>query len=118
MLARGLPLLLIPLAGAGPPERLPDNKPTGMQLRQTVERGIGFLAKEGLAWRRKQQCASCHHIPGMVWALNDARNRGYRVNEKALDRVTSWALAEENPAQVFPDLPLDKKRTETDYLGP
>jgi hypothetical protein len=54
----------------------------------------------------------------MVWALNEARNRGYRVDEKSLADVTGWALAEKNHAQVFPDLPLDKKRTETDYLGP
>jgi hypothetical protein len=54
----------------------------------------------------------------MVWALSEARQRGYRVNDNLLGEVTSWALAEENHAQVFPDLPLDKKRTETDYLGP
>src|SRR5262249_54467156 len=39
-------------------------------------------------------------------------------DEKALGEVTSWALAEDNQDEVFPDLPLDKTRTETDYLGP
>src|SRR5262245_19358537 len=50
--------------------------------------------------------------------MNEDRGRGYRVDEKALEAVTHWALAEKNHAEVFPDLPLDKKRTETDYLGP
>jgi squalene cyclase len=54
----------------------------------------------------------------MVWALNEARNQGYPIDEKALGEVTRWAVDEKNHAQVFPDLPLDKKRSETDYLGP
>jgi hypothetical protein len=106
------------LAGATPPERPTENEPTERQIHRAVEGSTGFLEKEGVAWMKKQQCASCHHIPVMVWALNEARNRGYPINEKALVEVTSWALAEGSQAQVFPDLPLDKKRTETDYLGP
>jgi hypothetical protein len=87
-------------------------------VRKAVERSSAYLTKEGVAWMKKQQCASCHHIPMMVWGLNEARQGGYAVDEKALAEVTRWALVEENHAQVFPDLPLDKKRTETDYLGP
>jgi hypothetical protein len=106
------------LAGAAPPERPSEDKPPERQAYQAVERGIGFLEKEGLAWMKKQQCASCHHIPLMVWALNEARGRGFKVDEKALGEATSWALAEGNQDELLPDLPLDKKRTETDYLGP
>jgi squalene-hopene/tetraprenyl-beta-curcumene cyclase len=113
-----LPILLVVLAGPAAPERAPDEETTGPPLRQVVQRSTEFLEKEGAAWMKKQQCASCHHIPVMVWALGEARHRGYRVNEKLLGEVTSWALAADNHAQVFPDLPLDKKRTETDYLGP
>jgi hypothetical protein len=113
-----LPILLMVVAGPAARGRPPDDETTGPQVRQVVERSTAFLEKEGAAWMRKQQCASCHHIPVMVWALSEARNRGYPVNEKLLGEVTSWALAAENHAQVFPDLPLDKKRTETDYLGP
>jgi hypothetical protein len=113
-----LSLLLMALAGASPPERPSDDNPPERQAHQAVQRGVGFLEKEGLAWMKKQQCASCHHIPLMVWALNEARGRGFQVDEKALGEVTSWALAEANQDEVFPDLPLDKKRTETDYLGP
>jgi hypothetical protein len=112
-----LPILLM-VAAPTAPERPPDREPTAPQLGHVVQRSIEFLEKEGAVWMKKQQCASCHHIPVMVWALSEARNRGYHVNEKLLGEVTSWALATENHLQVFPDLPLDKKRTETDYLGP
>ena len=91
-----LPLLLMAVSGASPPERPSDDNPPERQAHQAVQRGIGFLEKEGLAWMRKQQCASCHHIPLMVWALNEARGRGFQVDEKALGEVTSWALAEGN----------------------
>jgi hypothetical protein len=113
-----LAILLTAVASPAPPGRPPEEQTSGPQLRQVVQRSTEFLEKEGAAWMKKQQCASCHHIPVMVWALNEARHRGYRVNEKVLGEVTSWALAAENHAEVFPDLPLDKKRTETDYLGP
>jgi squalene-hopene/tetraprenyl-beta-curcumene cyclase len=113
-----LPILLVVVAGPAAPEQPPGEETTGPPLRQVVQRSTEFLEKEGAAWMKKQQCASCHHIPAMVWALSEARQRGYRVNEKLLGEVTSWALAADSHAQVFPDLPLDKKRTETDYLGP
>jgi squalene-hopene/tetraprenyl-beta-curcumene cyclase len=113
-----LPILLMVVAGPGAPERPPQEEATGPQLRQVVQRSTQFLEKQGAAWMKRQQCVSCHHIPVMVWALGEARHRGYRVNDKLLGEVTSWALAAQNHAQVFPDLPLDKKRTEVDYLGP
>jgi hypothetical protein len=87
-------------------------------IRKAVERGTSYLEEQGMAWMKKQECAACHHVPLMVWALNEARNQGYPVNETALGEVTRWSLDEKNHAQVFPDLPLDKKRSETDYLGP
>ena len=113
-----LPLLLMVVTGPAAPERPGDEQTSGQPVRQVVRRSIEFLEKDGAAWKKKQQCASCHHIPVMVWALSEARNQGYRVNEKLLGEVTSWALAEDNRAEVFPDLPLDKKRSEADYLGP
>src|SRR5262249_12785519 len=53
-----LSLLLMALAGASPPERPSDDNPPERQAHQAVQRGIGFLEKEGLAWMKKQQCAS------------------------------------------------------------
>ena len=92
--------------------------PLAAGVRKAVERSTGYLAREGVKWKQKQQCASCHHIPFMVWALNEAHDHGYSIDDKALDEVMSWALDEKKHTQVFPDLPLDTKHSETDYLGP
>ena len=127
-MARTLPvvgLVLIAVVAqcwAGEPSELVRSagqpSPFAVKVRKAVQRSTGYLAREGVTWMQKQQCASCHHIPFMVWALNEAREHGYPIEEKALDDVTTWALAERNHTQVFPDLPLDKKHSETDYLGP
>jgi hypothetical protein len=64
------------------PERPPDKETAQPELRQVVQRSTQFLEKEGAAWMKKQQCAACHHIPVMVWALSEARNRGYRAPKR------------------------------------
>ena len=114
-----LPILLTAI-GADPAasEQPTNDNLSGRPIHQVVERGLAYLQVEGAAWMNQTQCVSCHHIPLMVWALSEARNGGYHVDEKLLGEVTSWALSAQNHAQIFPDLPLDKKRTETDYLGP
>src|SRR5262245_62085303 len=112
-----LATLLLFAAPARNVTRAEDAAPPG-EIHRAVERGTNFLAAEGVAWMNKQHCASCHHVPMMVWALTEARQRGFAVDEKALADVKNWALAEKKHAQVFPDLPLDKSRTETDHLGP
>lgn len=88
------------------------------EIRDAVLRGTAYLEREGFAWMKEQGCASCHHVPMMVWALNEARQRDYPINEKVLREVTSWALAAKNHDVAFQDLPLDKSLSETDYLGP
>jgi squalene-hopene/tetraprenyl-beta-curcumene cyclase len=111
----GLPVLIIGVAGTAVRA---DDTAAPKAIRGAVARSSAFLTKEGVAWMKQQQCASCHHIPMMVWGLNEVRREGYEIDENALDEVTRWAIVEKNHAQVFPDLPLDKKRTESDYLGP
>src|SRR5262245_4348858 len=106
--------LLISLANEA---RAEDSIPPG-DIRKAVERGVAFVENDGAKWMKTQKCATCHHVPLMIWTLNEARERGYQVNEKVLGEVTSWALAEKNHAQVFQDLPIDTNKTEKDYLGP
>src|SRR5262249_7714843 len=101
-----LVLLAYPLAIAA---QTANPVPPG-DVRKAIERGIDYLEREGAAWVKKRGCASCHHVPMMVWALHEARDRGHRVNETALGEIMSWALAEKDHAQVFPDLPLDQTR--------
>src|SRR5262245_24727639 len=77
-----------------------------------------FWKVKVLRGRKISQCASCHHIPLMIWGLGEGRRQGYTVNLEAFHQATSWVLADGNLAKVFPDLPLDKERSEPDYLGP
>ena len=49
-----------------------------------VERALGFLQKDAAKWRDEHHCATCHHGAMTVWALHDARERGYAVEDRAL----------------------------------
>src|SRR5262245_53434283 len=69
-------LVLLPTGAAGA-DPAPD-------VKETVNRGLAFLAKDNLAWKAKRQCAECHHAPFTIWALNEGKKRGYRVDEKVL----------------------------------
>jgi hypothetical protein len=56
----------------------------------TVERGLEFLVKDALAWKQEHQCVSCHHASMVVWAMREARQSGYAVNEPVLADLTKW----------------------------
>jgi hypothetical protein len=85
----------VPCSAGEPVSKSPDIQPT-------IKRGLEFLAKDSLAWKNERHCASCHHAPMMIWSLNEAKNRGHAVDEKALAEVTSWILSPDDPAKVFP----------------
>ena len=73
-------LILLP-AGAAAADPVPN-------VKETISRGLTFLAKDNLAWKEKRQCAECHHAPFTIWALNEGKKQGYAVDEQALaDRI-------------------------------
>src|SRR5436853_7790693 len=80
----------------------PPAAPAPGGVEQAVKRSLAFLEKEGLAWKETRKCASCHHAPFMLLGLNEAKNRGYAVNDKALAEVTAWVLAKDDPAKIMP----------------
>ena len=53
-------------------------------VRKTIGGGLKFLAEEAVAWQAERKCSSCHHIPMTIWALNEAKRRGYVVDDKAV----------------------------------
>ena len=67
-------------------------------VRETINRGLTFLAKDNLAWKEKRQCAECHHAPFTIWALSAGKKRGHAVDEKALADPTSWVLSNDHLA--------------------
>src|SRR5262249_35845062 len=77
-------LIVLPM-GAAAADPVPD-------VKETIQRGLTFLAKDNLAWKEKRQCAECHHAPFTIWALNEGKKRGYAVEDKALEDLTSWVV--------------------------
>jgi hypothetical protein len=61
-------------------------------VRQSVQRGLTFLEKGGIAWQEKRKYAGCHHVPMMLWSHHEARRKGLSVNPKVLDEVEPRAL--------------------------
>ena len=71
-------------------------------VRGAIQRGLVFLEKDAIAWKQDRQCASCHHTPMTLWALNVAKKQGYQVNAKTLAELTTWAVDKTDPARIFP----------------
>ena len=49
----------------------------GSAVDRAMLRGLTFLVKDNLAWKESKKCDECHHAPFTIWALNEAKNRGY-----------------------------------------
>jgi hypothetical protein len=68
--------------------------------RRSVERGLAFLEKEGVAWIRERGCLSCHHVPFLLWSHQEARGRGLAVDPKKLAEWTAWSRKDELAQQL------------------
>src|SRR5262245_58082161 len=79
------PLLVIFLAKIAVASDPPD-------VRETVQKGLAFLAAEATDWKPARKCASCHHVPMGIWSLSEAKKRGYSVDEKAVAELTAWVI--------------------------
>src|SRR5262249_41194125 len=80
-----------PFAGGQPPAEPPHAM---IEAIQATEKSLAYLEKGGTGWLESQGCAGCHHAPMMIWTLNEARERGHTVNQKAIETVQSHALTE------------------------
>jgi squalene-hopene cyclase-like protein len=58
--------------------------------QQAVERAVAFLEKDAAKWRNDRGCATCHHGTMTVWALSEAKNRGYPVGAETLSDMVQW----------------------------
>ena len=78
----------------------PSNVQSPRQIREAVERSLPFLAEGGQAWREGRAgggqnsriCVTCHQIPFTIWSHNEARARGFKIDQKKLDDLTAWTL--------------------------
>jgi squalene-hopene/tetraprenyl-beta-curcumene cyclase len=72
----------------------------GPDVKGTIDRGLAFLGKDNLAWKEKKKCAECHHASFTIWALNEGKQQGYAVDEKALTDLTSWVVSKDYLAKL------------------
>lgn len=55
-----------------------------------VERAIRFLVDDAAKWRSTRGCSTCHHGVMSVWALTEAKTRGYAVPAEDLSQIAKW----------------------------
>ena len=96
---------LISLSGARAEE--PAGQPANQD--EAIRKGLAFVETKSLAWLRERKCASCHHVPLMIWADREARQRGFKVDEPGLKEATDFMLVAENRAAIVPN-PGDPER--------
>jgi hypothetical protein len=86
-------LSLFGLLFAGEPPTLPQAGADADAVRKCIERSLPFLEKGAVEWMQSKKCATCHHIPMMLWTHYEARRLGFTVNEKVVQELESQALA-------------------------
>lgn len=78
-------LLALPLS------TLPEDKPTTIQVRETIQRSIPYIEEKGLWWIERKKCVTCHRVGTMVWSLQAAKQNGFEVSDK-LEEWFDWAV--------------------------
>lgn len=58
------------------------SRPAPQQVKQSVDRAVGYLRAESGAWLSTRKCAACHHAAMPLWALGEAGRQGYAVDRK------------------------------------
>jgi squalene-hopene/tetraprenyl-beta-curcumene cyclase len=91
MLATSL-LLTASLYAADPIPAPHTAEPTAADIRAAVGRSLPFLEKSSADWRADRKCVTCHQVPFTVWALTEAKGRGFLVDAGKLDDLTGWAF--------------------------
>lgn len=71
---------------------LADEAATVEQARQTITRSLPFIEREGVAWKEKRRCVSCHQTSTLVWSAVEARRRGFEIDASKLKEWSEWSL--------------------------
>jgi Squalene-hopene cyclase C-terminal domain len=68
----------------------PEAAARSQEIRKAAERGLGFLEKDAVKWRKEHECATCHHGTMTVLAFTEAKSRGYNVAAESLAETVKW----------------------------
>jgi hypothetical protein len=69
-------------------------------VRNAVERGLPFMENVAMKWRKEMNCAACHLVTTNIWAQSEARSRGFKIQDQALDQLRDWAISWDKPGAV------------------
>jgi squalene-hopene/tetraprenyl-beta-curcumene cyclase len=72
----------------------PRQEPSNVDV--AIQRGLGFLQKDALAWKEEHDCVSCHHAALVIWSMHEARQRGHAVDDSFLSEFTKWVAESGN----------------------
>jgi hypothetical protein len=67
-----------------------DSRAKASKVDGTINRGLAFLVKDALAWKKEHKCVSCHHAALVIWSMREAKQRGHAVDEPVLAELTKW----------------------------
>lgn len=59
-------------------------------VNATIDRGLAFLVKDALAWKKEHNCVSCHHAGLVIWSMWEAKQQGHTIDEQVLTELTKW----------------------------
>ena len=85
-----------PAQTAAKPSAPAPKPPSESELRATITKSLGFLAKDGEAWMAAKDCNGCHHMPELLWSHREAALRGFDVDRQKFDEWLAWADARAN----------------------
>ena len=66
-------------------------------VRNAVERGLPFMENVALKWQKEMKCAGCHLVTTNIWTQSEARSRGFKIQDEALDQLRDWAISWDKP---------------------
>lgn len=93
-------------------------KLTEDSLDKAVERGLEYVAEGGQEWIDDRGCVTCHQVTFMILSHHEARQAGFQVDRKRLDRWAAWSFNWQN--WVNPDREISEskaKKTNPDTLA-
>jgi hypothetical protein len=62
------------------------------RARESVQRSLPYLEKNGVAWIAERGCVSCHQTSFLIWTHREAHARGLKVDVNKLEAWTNWGL--------------------------
>ena len=85
-------------------------RPKPANVDTTINRGLGYLAKDAQAWKKEHNCVSCHHAGLVIWSMREAKQRGHAVDEPVLTELTNWVCETAYGTYVYPRPAGEPKR--------